>query len=120
MGDRSRNLFEIRLPKIILRNLSFKFNEETLRKEMEKYGQVEVVSLPKRDGEKNHNGFGFVTFKNLKDAQKAIETLNAKADKFNGTKVAVDWCLPKNLYLKNTGTFFTIFFLIRCLTNFLN
>ena len=62
MGDRSRNLFEIRLPKIILRNLSFKFNEETLRKEMEKYGQVEVVNLPKRDGEKNHNGFGFVTF----------------------------------------------------------
>ena len=66
-----------------------------------------MVNLPKRDGEKNHNGFGFVTFKNLKDAQKAIETLNLKVDKLNGTKVAVDWCLPKNLYLKNTGNFFS-------------
>lgn len=102
LGDRSRNLFEIRIPKIILRNLSFKFNEESLRKEMEPFGQVELVSLPKREGAQNHNGFGFVIFKTLKDAQKAIETLNAKKDKLLGTKVAADWCLPKNLYIKNT------------------
>ena len=80
-----------------------KFNDETLKKEMEKFGEVELINLPKKEGQKNHNGFGFVIFKKLKDAQKAIETLNAKTDKLNGTKVAADWCLPKNLYLKNTS-----------------
>ena len=30
MGDRSRNLFEIRVPKIILRNLSFKVSVNVL------------------------------------------------------------------------------------------
>lgn len=70
---------------------------------MEKFGPIDVVNLPRKEGKKNHNGFGFITFKNLKDAQKAIDTLNAKEDKLNGTKVAVDWCLPKNLYIKNTS-----------------
>ena len=66
---------------------------------MEKYGPLTLVNLPKKEGKLV--GYGFVVFEKLADARKAMEDLNAKTDKFMGTKVAVDWCLPKNLYLKN-------------------
>lgn len=46
-------------------------------------------------------GFGFVTFEKKTDAAKAIETLNNQEYKLLGTKVIADWCLPKDLYLRN-------------------
>lgn len=102
LGDRSRGLFEIRKPRLILRNLSFKFNDDTLKTEMEKYGKVVEINLPKKEDGKL-NGYGFVTFETMNEARKAMEELNARTEKLNGTKVAVDWCLPKNLFLKNTS-----------------
>jgi RNA recognition motif-containing protein len=101
-GDRSRNLFEIRVPKIIIRNISFNLNEEKLRAEMEKFGKVELVNLPKKENGKL-SGFAFIVFENIKVAKQAIEGLNARKEKLFGTKVAADWCLPKNLFLKNTS-----------------
>jgi len=101
MGDRSRGLFEIRIPKIIIRNLNFNIKEELLRKEMEKFGPVTLINLPKKDDGKP-KGFGFITFDKLNDAKKCINDLNAKTDKFMGTKVACDWCIPKNIFVKNT------------------
>jgi nucleolar protein 4 len=47
------------------------------------------------------SGFGFVTFEKKTDAAKAIEILNNKEFKLLGTNVIADWCLPKDLYLKN-------------------
>ena len=65
---------------------------------MEKYGPVKQVSIPKKaDGKML--GYGFVIFESLKTASEAIEALNSK--KFYGSTVAVDWCLPKNLFLRN-------------------
>jgi len=99
-GDRNRSLFEIRIPKLILRNLNFKVNEDELKQELEKFGKVDTLVLAKKpDG--TFNGFGFATFANKRDAQSAINELNSRKDKFLGSKVAVDWCLPKNLYLRN-------------------
>lgn len=69
---------------------------------MEKYGKVELVNLPKKEDGKLC-GYGFVTYETMNEARKAMEELNARTDKLLGTKVAVDWCLPKNLYLKNTS-----------------
>ena len=69
---------------------------------MEKYGKVVEINLPKKEDGKL-NGYGFVTFETMNEARKAMEELNARTEKLNGTKVAVDWCLPKNLFLKNTS-----------------
>ncbi len=69
---------------------------------MEKYGKVALVNLPKKEDGKLC-GYGFVTYETMNEARNAMEELNARKDKLLGTKVAVDWCLPKNLYLKNTS-----------------
>ncbi len=77
-------------------------NDETLRKELEKYGKVVEISLPKKEDGKLF-GYGFATFETMNEARKAMEELNTRKEKLIDTKVAVDWCLPKNLYLKNTS-----------------
>jgi nucleolar protein 4 len=98
----NKNLFEIKIPKIILRNLSFKINEEVLKNEMSKYGTVVDVLIPKKaDGKLC--GYGFVKFVEMNEASKAMSDLNGRKESFHGTNVAVDWCLPKNLFLKNTS-----------------
>ena len=80
-------------------NLQIK--EELLKAEMEKFGTVTLVNLPKKaDGKPK--GFGFIVFDKLNDAKKAIDTLNERKEKFMGTKVACDWCIPKNIFIKNT------------------
>ena len=81
--------------------MRFKMKEEALRTEMKKFGDVTLVNLPKKEDGKL-KGFGFITFDKLNDAKKAIDELNSRKEKFMGTKVACDWCLPKNLFIKNT------------------
>ena len=77
-----------------------------LRKDMEKYGSVKMVSLPKKaDGKML--GYGFVVYDDLESAQKAIDDLNSK--KFHNNTVAVDWCLPKNVFVRNMSKF-SVFF----------
>lgn len=74
---------------------------------MEKFGEIKSMLLPKKPDGKFF-GYGFVTYEKMEDAIKAMNTLNAKEDKFMGTKVAVDWCLPKNIFLKNQSKILTI------------
>jgi RNA recognition motif-containing protein len=69
---------------------------------MEKYGAVKLINLPKKDDGKMF-GYGFVVFEDIDDAKKAIKEINSRTDKFMGTKFVADWCLPKNLYLKNSS-----------------
>lgn len=71
---------------------------------MEKFGTIKSIHLPKKETGK-YVGYGFVTYEKMEDAVKAMNDLNARADKFIGTKVAVDWCLPKNIFLKNISKF---------------
>ncbi|RNA43109.1 RNA-binding [Brachionus plicatilis] len=97
------NVFEVNVPKIILRNLSFKFDEESLRKEMEVFGNVKLVNIPKKEDGKM-KGFGFVVFENMKIAKQAIEALNLDDKILMGKKVVADWCLPKRVYLKNNDS----------------
>jgi len=83
--------------------------EENFKTEMEKFGQIKSIHLPKKETGKFF-GYGFVTYEKMEDAMKAMNELNSRADKFIGTKVAVDWCLPKNIFLKNISKFFTLLF----------
>ncbi|CAF1256220.1 unnamed protein product [Rotaria sordida] len=89
--------FEVRIPRIIVRNLSFKVNEDQLKKAFEKSSAIiSNVSIAKKDGQSK--GFGFITFDKLEDAQKAIQTMNG--GKIFGRPMALDWSLPKNIYEK--------------------
>lgn len=81
--------------RIIIRNLSFYAKESHIRKVMEeKYGEVVDVHLPKVKSNL-HVGFCFVTFRNPKDAQKAVDGKRVDIQK---RTVSMDWSLPKNLH----------------------
>ncbi|CAF3319616.1 unnamed protein product [Rotaria sp. Silwood2] len=89
--------FEVHIPRIIVRNLNFKVNEDQLKKAFEKSSiAISNVSIVKKD--EQSKGFGFITFDKLEDAQKAIQTMNGQ--KIFGRPMALDWSLPKNVYEK--------------------
>lgn len=67
---------------------------------MENFGGIKSIHLPKKDTGKFF-GYGFVTYEKMEDAIKAMNELNSRNEKFMGKKVAVDWCLPKNIFVKN-------------------
>jgi nucleolar protein 4 len=81
--------------RIIVRNLSFYAKESHIRKVMEsKFGEVVDVHLPKVKSNL-HVGFCFVTFRNPKDAQKAVDGKNIIIQK---RSVSMDWSIPKKMH----------------------
>ncbi|KAH8042626.1 hypothetical protein HPB51_024858 [Rhipicephalus microplus] len=87
-----------RKPRLIVRNLSFKATEKTLRDCFSKYGSVVEVTIPKKPDGKMR-GFAFVQFNETKSAIKAINGLNAT--EVLGRPIAVDFSLPKATYQQN-------------------
>lgn len=84
--------------RLIVRNISFKATEETLREHFEPYGTVlEVTLLKKPDGKLV--GCAFVHFKNVPMAKKAL--LNTNMKPFLGRPVSVDWAVAKNKYMQH-------------------
>lgn len=81
--------------RIIIRNLSFKATEEAVKNWFLQYGEITDVKLLKKpDG--SLVGCGFVQFKTVPCASKAIKECNAKP--FLGRPIAVDWAIPKQQY----------------------
>uniref|UniRef100_A0A8C6WHD1 RNA-binding protein 28 n=1 Tax=Neogobius melanostomus TaxID=47308 RepID=A0A8C6WHD1_9GOBI len=84
--------------RLIVRNLSFKCSEDELRETFAKFGTVIESCIPlKPDGKMR--GFGFVMFKNVSEASKALSAMNMKEIK--GRPVAVDWAVPKDKYVSS-------------------
>ncbi|CAB3252532.1 unnamed protein product [Arctia plantaginis] len=84
--------------RLILRNVSFKATEETLKEHFEPYGDVlEVKLLKKPDGKLV--GCAFVHFKNVPMAKKAL--LNTNMKPFLGRPISVDWAVAKNKYMQH-------------------
>jgi nucleolar protein 4 len=81
--------------RIIVRNLSFHCRAENLKTVFEPFGDLVDVQVPKTSDGKQR-GFGFVQFKELDSAQKAIDAVNGQ--KVLGRLVAVDWALGKAEY----------------------
>ncbi|XP_059421219.1 RNA-binding protein 28-like [Carassius carassius] len=82
--------------RLIIRNLSFKCEEDDLRQIFSKFGTVIEAKIPlKPDGKKR--GFAFVQFKNMAEAGKALAAMNLKEIK--DRQVAVDWAIAKDKYL---------------------
>ncbi|CAG2121871.1 unnamed protein product, partial [Medioppia subpectinata] len=73
--------------RIIVRNLSFKANEETIKSAFSRFGQIREINIPKNSDGKM-KGFCFVGFDAIKSALKAIKEMNAKP--LMGRTVAVD------------------------------
>eukprot|EP01117_Protostelium_nocturnum_P013543 TRINITY_DN5059_c0_g1_i1.p1 TRINITY_DN5059_c0_g1~~TRINITY_DN5059_c0_g1_i1.p1 ORF type:complete len:671 (-),score=276.67 TRINITY_DN5059_c0_g1_i1:19-1980(-) len=80
--------------RIIIRNISWAINEENLRKELEKIGEVTEVRVPTLDGKKR--GFAFAKFAQVEDSAKAIEQLNGT--ELKGRTVAVDYAVPRDKF----------------------
>jgi cold-inducible RNA-binding protein len=64
--------------KLFVGNLSWAIKDEDLAKIFAEFGEVVEAKVITERGTDRSKGFGFVTFANEEDAQKAIDGLNEK------------------------------------------
>ncbi|WYZ40367.1 hypothetical protein EsH8_IV_000708 [Colletotrichum jinshuiense] len=90
---RAQELEEARKPpKLIIRNLPWTVKTSAqLSALFRAYGKVKFADLPQDKGKLK--GFGFVTLRGRKNAEKALEMLNGKL--IDGRPIAVDWAVEK-------------------------
>ncbi|KAK0748828.1 hypothetical protein B0T21DRAFT_357350 [Apiosordaria backusii] len=82
-------------PKLIIRNLPWSIKtSEQLTKLFQPFGKVKFADLPNAKGKLS--GFGFVTLRGRKNAEKALEAINGK--EIDGRTVAVDWAVDKQTW----------------------
>ncbi|KKK14999.1 hypothetical protein AOCH_003452 [Aspergillus ochraceoroseus] len=93
--EREQNKADTRPPRLIVRNLPWSVKEpEHLAAYFRSFGKVKYVDLPKKGGELR--GFGFVTLRGKKNAEKALEAVNGK--EVDGRTLAVDWAVEKEVW----------------------
>lgn len=81
--------------RMIVRNLSFKVTEEDVKRFFEPFGEITEINLLKRpDG--NLVGCGFIRFKHVEDASKAIFNTNKK--EFLGRIINCHWAISKSKF----------------------
>lgn len=84
-------------PKLIIRNLPWSIKtKDQLSALFQSYGKVRFSDVPNSKGKLS--GFGFVTLRGKKNAEKAIEGLNGK--EVDGRTIAVDWAVDKATWEK--------------------
>lgn len=82
--------------RLIVRNISYKTTEETLRQHFGQWGKLEDVNLLKRaDGKLV--GCAFVQYETINQATKAILKGNGK--EMLGRSIFIDWALGKNEFV---------------------
>lgn len=93
---REEELAEARkAPKLIIRNLPWSIKHaDQLTKLFQSFGKVKFSDLPSQKGKMA--GFGFVTLRGRKNAEKAMEALNGK--EIDGRTIAVDWAVDKETW----------------------
>lgn len=80
-------------PKLIVRNLPWSIKKpEQLSKIFQHIGKIKFSDLPNDKGKMK--GFGFITYRSKKHAEKALEELNGK--QIDGRPIAVDWAVSKD------------------------
>ncbi|KAG5982214.1 hypothetical protein E4U55_002197 [Claviceps digitariae] len=79
-------------PKLIVRNLPWSIKtSEQLSHLFRSYGKVKYADLPQKNGKLR--GFGFVTIRGRKNAEKAVDGVNGKD--IDGRTLAVDFAVDK-------------------------
>lgn len=98
--ERSKELAEMKTsPKLIIRNLPWSIKTpEQLAKLFEKFGKVKISTLPKLK-ENKQAGFGFITMRGKKNAEKAMTSLNGT--EIDGRILAVDFAVDKRIWLSH-------------------
>lgn len=87
-------------PKLIIRNLPWSIKtSDQLAKLFQSFGKVKYADLPNEKGKLS--GFGFVTLRGRKNAEKAMEAINGK--EVDGRTLAVDWAVDKQTWEKQHG-----------------
>ncbi|XP_063993576.1 RNA-binding protein 28-like [Diachasmimorpha longicaudata] len=87
--------------RIIVRNLSFEVTEDDVRKLYEPFGQIEQIDLLRRPDGKPV-GCGFIQFKRIEDASRAIFKTNKT--EFLSRPITVTWAIPKDKFIENQNT----------------
>ncbi|KAJ4292196.1 RNA recognition motif-containing protein [Collariella sp. IMI 366227] len=84
-------------PKLIIRNLPWSIKtSDQLAKLFQSFGKVKYADLPNQKGKLS--GFGFITLRGRKNAEKALEAINGK--EIDGRTLAVDWAVDKQTWEK--------------------
>lgn len=78
--------------KLYVGNLSWNLRDDDLRKAFEEFGEVEDAFVMMDKHTNRSKGFGFVTFVNDADADKAMEGMNEK--EVDGRPLKVDEARP--------------------------
>lgn len=96
--QRHADLAEARkAPKLIIRNLPWSIKKgDQLGALFQGFGKVKYADLPSDKGKLS--GFGFITMRGHKNAEKAMEMLNGKI--IDGRTIAVDWAVDKSQWKK--------------------
>ena len=85
-----------RPPKLIIRNLPWTFKDaDQLAHLFRSYGKVKSATIPEKPSGLSA-GFGFVTLRGLKNAEKALKEVNGK--QIEGRTLAVDWAVEKEAW----------------------
>ncbi|XP_017125510.1 RNA-binding protein 28 [Drosophila elegans] len=82
--------------RLIVRNISYKSTEESMREHFGQWGTLEDVHILKR-GDGKLVGCAFVQYETINQATKAI--LHSNGKELLGRKVFVDWALGKDEYV---------------------
>ncbi|XXH04430.1 chromosome condensation complex Condensin, subunit G [Hypoxylon texense] len=95
-AEREAMLAEARkVPKLIVRNLPWSIKSSNqLAALFQSYGKVKYADLPNAKGKLS--GFGFVTMRGRKNAERAMEAVNGKT--VDGRTLAVDWAVDKQTW----------------------
>jgi RNA recognition motif-containing protein len=78
--------------KLFVGSLDWGTTEEELQQLFTQFGEIEEAIIIKDKFSGKSKGFGFVTFKNDEDAQKAVEALDGSEQK--GRKIVVNVARP--------------------------
>ncbi|KAI1409557.1 RNA-binding domain-containing protein [Hypoxylon sp. FL1857] len=82
-------------PKLIVRNLPWSIKKsDQLAALFQGFGKVKYADLPNSKGKLS--GFGFITMRGRKNAERAMEAINGKT--IDGRTLAVDWAVDKKTW----------------------
>mmetsp|Transcript_5415 Transcript_5415/g.9062 ORF Transcript_5415/g.9062 Transcript_5415/m.9062 type:complete len:198 (+) Transcript_5415:32-625(+) len=79
--------------KIFIGGLPFSADEDLIRDDFGKYGEIEDVYLPKERDTGKLRGFGFVTYRDTRDAQDASDDMTGRD--YHGREITVNIAKPR-------------------------
>ncbi|CAG9325948.1 unnamed protein product [Blepharisma stoltei] len=88
---------------LYLTNLSYSVREEELLKYFEEYGKILDLNIIKDPISNRSRGFGFATYENDEDAEKAKNKLNKRY--FGGRKLRIEKANRHKAHVQTTGKY---------------